>query len=605
METNERIASVAEWISFFLVATAFVAIQVMIGGARMIFSLPSYGVLGVTGLLALLAFRRGLPSPSRVCLAVATAFFAYILARAILSPVPYIIRSDVYSVLAGLVVYFYTACVLVSGKQRMLFVALLLVIAMGHVLVGAVQFRYGTNYMPISWLQRHDYEARASGFYVCPNHLAGLLEPVGVLGLSIVCWSRWTVWAKLLVGYAVGVCYVGIILTGSRGGYISTIVSLLVFGALSLAVLRRVHGHLSWKIGGASIVAAILLGLLVSYAVRKNPYLAGRAQTIYEPTNMRRDLWHGAVQQWKLAPIFGTGSGTYRYFGRFFRTERVQRDPVYVHNDYLHLLAEYGAVGAAGMALFLGVHLGGGMRSFTRLGPKRVALSHRISSNALALNIGAIAAVASYLAHSVVDFNLHIPANLLLMAFVFGLLANEGVSRGKEPSAVPAERSLWRLILPVLGLVLVIQCARLLPGEYFSERARMAVRDQKPALGILNALRGLKYDPQNPDLHYRLGLARNLLGDRMENPEAAASFHREAIIALTTARALAPQEETYALELAGALDAAKRFEEAEWVYYDALQLDPKSISVRRYYEGHLELWRRSGTQAESSPDAGS
>ncbi len=593
MEKNTPIASVAEWLSFLLIAAAMVAIQVMIGGTRLVFSLPSYCLLGAAGLFALFSSRRVRPFPSPSCLAITTIFFAYILGRAILSPVPYITRSDIYSVLGGLVVYFFTATILTSSRRRMLLIVLLLALAMGHVLVGAIQFRGGANYMPISWLQRYDYGTRASGFYVCPNHLAGLLEALGVLGLSLVCWSRWSVSVKLLVGYAVGLCYVGLVLSGSRGGYISTAVSLVTFVILSLMVLSRAPGHLAWKVGAGGMVAAILLGFLVTQTVKKDPYLTGRAQSVFETTNMRRDLWQGALQQWKLQPLFGTGSGTYLYYGRFFRTERVQQDPINTHNDYLHLLAEYGLAGAAGMALFLATHLWRAWGNFTRLGPKRVAVSQHILSNALALNIGATAAIASYLVHSVLDFNLHIPANLLLMAFVFGLLANEGVMRERDLSVAP-RHPYWWLILPVLGIALIVQCVRLFPGEYFSEHARTAVRDQQPALGILNALRGLKYDPQNPDLYYHLGQARSLLASQMEDEAASDSFRVDAIAALQTARTIAPQDEVYALALANAFDSAQRFEEAEWAYYDALQLDPKSSSVRRYYELHLKAWTESG-----------
>lgn len=603
MNTSDRLASLTEGFSLLLLAAAFAAIQIIIGGTRMVFSLPSYGVLGVVGILALLLLRRRKSVPSQWCLAIAAVFLGYILARAWLSPVPYIARSDFYSVLAGLVVYFFTACILTSAKQRMFFVCFLLVLALGHAFVGALQFRDGTNFMPISWLKRADYDRRASGFYICPNHLAGLLEVVGVMGLSMVCWSRWPTWWKVLGGYAMATCYVGLILTGSRGGYLSACLSLLVFAILSLATLHRTSTGLFWKLAGAGTLAAIVLSGLVIYSISKSPFLSDRAQNTFETTNMRVDLWRGALQQWKLQPLFGTGSGTYLYYGRFFRTDRVQLDPIYTHNDYLNLLAEYGLVGGVGLALFLGVHLWRGGQSFTRLGPKRVAVSQRILSNALALNVGAIAAVASYLAHSVVDFNLHIPANLLLMAFVFGILANDGVVRESEPSAPTFGDTRWRLALPVLGMILIVQCIRLLPGEYFSERARMAVRDWQPGLGIRYALAGLNYDSQNPDLHYHLGAARMQFGGAMEDPAATASFTSAAILALEKARTLAPQDEIYALELASALDSAERFDEAEWVFYEALQLDPKSTSLRLYYERHLELWRGPAPkkEADASP----
>jgi O-antigen ligase len=601
MEQTARISSFVERLSFVLLVVAFVAIQVMIGGTRMIFGLPSYTIIGIVGVLAIFSLRRIRPAPGGWCLGIASAFFTYILIRAWFSPMPYIARSDFYSVLAGLIVYYYTACILTTSRQRMLFISILLTLAVAHVLIGVVQFRDGRNFMPISWLKRYDYGTRASGFYVCPNHLAGLLEALGVMGLSLVCWSRWPTWGKLLLGYAVAVCYVGVIITGSRGGYLSAVVGLLTFGFLSALVLRRMRGHLFWSLGALGIGVAIVLAFLVIFSVKKSAYLTDRAQNTFELSNMRVDLWKGALEQWKLEPIWGTGSATYLYYGRLFRTERVQNDPTYVHNDYLQLLAEYGLVGAAGIVLFLAVHLWCGFRTFSRLGPRRVAASQQVPSNALALNIGALSAVASYLAHSVVDFNLHIPGNLLLMAFIFGVLANDGVLREQELSATKPNKWFWRLLLPILGGFLLAQSIRLLPGEYFSERARVAVRDQHGALGIMYALRGLNYDPANPDLYFRLGLARNLLGSEMENPEAKESFYNEGIAALQHARELAPQEETYALELASSLDTVGRFEEAEQVYNDAINLDPNSISIRRYYELHVNLWQQSVAPKKETP----
>ena len=604
MERTSRLTSIAEWTSFFLIAGALLAIQVMIGGTRMIFSLPSYCLLGIAALLLLFCLRRIRPSPSHFCLAVTTVFFAYIIGRAWFSPIPYIARSDLYSVLGGLIVYFYTATILTSATRRMFLIVLLLALAIGHTFVGAIQFRGGMNYMPISWLQRVDYGLRASGFYICPNHLAGLLEVLGALGLGMVCWGRWPFAVKLVVGYAVSLCYLGVLLTGSRGGYLSTVVSLSVFGLLSLVALRRAPGGLAWKIGALALVAAILLGVVVSYAVKRDSYLMSRAQSVFETTNMRRDLWAGALQQWHLQPFLGTGSGTFRYYGRFFRTERVQSDPIYTHNDYLNLLAEYGLVGAVGMALFLGTHLWRAMGNFSRLGPQRIAHSQQLPSNALALNLGATAAVASYLVHSALDFNLHIPANLLLMAFVFGLIANEGVLRDRD-TAPRARTSTWWLLLPIFGLALLVLSVRLLPGEYFAERARALVRDQQPALGIQSALRGLKYDRQNPDLYLHLGQARNILAARMDNDAARASFRQEAIDALQTAWTIAPQEETYGLALGNTLDLSENFDEGESVYAEVLRLDPNSTSVRRYYDLHQQARSKFNREnpAPNTPDS--
>src|SRR5581483_1289897 len=158
-----------------------------------------------------------------------------------------------------------TSCYLTSAKMRMSILACLLAAALAHVLVGMIQFRHGNNFMPLSFLQRFDYGSRASGFYVCPNHLAGLLEVLGVFALSIVFWSRWPLWAKLVIGYAVGVCYLGVALTGSRGGYLSTIASLLFFAVLSLALLRKASLSLFWKVGLPILIVAAAMGLTAGF----------------------------------------------------------------------------------------------------------------------------------------------------------------------------------------------------------------------------------------------------------------------------------------------------------------------------------------------------
>src|SRR5207237_6035523 len=111
--------------------------------------------------------------------------------------------------------------------------------------------------------------------------------------------------------------------------------------------------------------------------------------------------------------------------------------------------AAYGVVGAALFLFFLIAHLQNGWRNFQRLGPKRVVVSRNFLSTSLALNLGALGSVAAYIVHSFVDFNLHIPANVLLLAFVFGILANDGIQRETEASPVPMSHCWWRELLPV------------------------------------------------------------------------------------------------------------------------------------------------------------
>ena len=595
MKRTLAISRPAEISSAFLLAAALGLIQVLIGGTRLLFSLPAYGLLAVVGLLGIFSLRSAKVTPSQVCLATAAAFFGYVLLRALLSPAEYLARFDIYSVLAGLLVYFFVACICTSPRRRMTVLLLLLILALIHVFIGAVQFRDGNNFMPIWFLQRYDYGRRASGLYVCPNHLAGLLEVLGVFGLSMTFWSRWAAWAKLLTAYATGMCYVGLVLTGSRGGYLSAITSLVVFAALSLIILRHASARMFWRIGGIGVVAAAVIAIFAAFFIHKSDCLTNRAQNIFDTTNMRIEMWKAAFQQWKLQPIFGTGSGTYLYYGRMFRTEQMQKDPVYVHNDYLHLLAEYGLIGGGLFVLFLVTHVLNGWRHFQRLGPKRVAVSSRLFSNGMALNLGALAAVCAYVVHSALDFNLHIPANVLLLAFVFGILANAGAERDEESAAPAKSMVLWRLVLPMIGAIVAIQCVRLLPGEYFAERARTAQRDNHSDSAILFALRGLATEQKNPNLYHYLGSAQSTQCDFIADLYARRACYEKAIASFEKARTLAPQDKTFLLPLASTYDTMGRFAEAEWMWNEALRLDPRSTSLNDAYQGHIGHWQNAGT----------
>jgi O-antigen ligase len=585
-----------------LLVAAFLSIQALIGGTRLLFALPAYGTLALAGVLALFLVRAPRPAPDQICLWSALIFFGYIELRAALSPVPYLARFDIYPVLAGLVVYFLTTSILTDAKVRMSIMAALLAAALAHVVVGAIQFRHGDNFMPIGFLQRFDYGHRASGFYICPNHLAGLLEVLGVFGLSITFWSRWPAWAKLLIGYTTVMCYVGLILTASRGGYLSVVGSLLVFVFLSARVLRAAAPALQARIGGAAFIAAVLACVAAFVLIQKSNYLSDRAKNVAERENIRLQFWKAAVQQFKLNPLVGTGSRTYLYYGRKFRTELAQMDVVYVHNDYLQLLSEYGVVGLATFLPFFIAHLRRGWITARRLGPRRVAVSPQLPSNAMALNIGALSAVGAYAVHSFFDFNLHIPANILLMAFVFGILANSGVAQETVSAGRRSGLIVARALLFIIAIFLGIQTWRLAPGEYYTERARTSLRDHRPLAALAFALKALGYEQEDPQLHNYLGKARMMAGERQSDPVARASFYRAALPAFAKARELAPLDETYAIELAFTYDALQRFSEAEWMYGEALAFDPKSAALRHYYEAHLEQWKRgSASSLQEAP----
>lgn len=573
--------------SFLLLITGLVSLQISNAETKLLACLPPYGFIAIAGLIAIGTFRSS-SRANLLCLSGTVGFVAYVALRALTSPVSYSARADLYSVLAALLVYGLSVAALDTSARRIALIISLLSFAVVHVLVGVVQTGLGENLVSVSFLETVERSPRATGLYVDPDHLAGLLEVLGIFGLSISCWSRWRSWAKVIVAYLAGICYLGLILTGSRAGYLSVAASSILFVVLSLIVLRSGGTGLLLRFGGSGLILLTAAVLASGLLVHQSPLLRERFANILNDDN-RLDLWRAAVDQWKLQPLIGTGSGTYRFYGRQFRTERMQLDPVDVHNDYLQLLSEYGLVGAATFLLFFCAHLRQAWKSFVRLGPQRLAAGSWPLSDRLALNIGALCAIGAYVVHSAVDFNLHIPANALLLAFVFGVAANPGVSHSDEIPQ-PTVSFLPRFATVVLGAGLLLQCVRLFPGEYLAERARAALRDENPSAAISFAHQALAWEKQNPNIFFFLGRALAALAHKIEQTDERTPFYNGALAAFEEARRLSPLDGTYALDSGFIYDEMGRFAEAEWMYGIARSRDPRSVSVGQQYEAHLELW---------------
>ncbi len=598
-----------------LLVSAFVLIQCLIGGTRLVFSLPAYGLLAMAAILSLGALRRPAARVDGLCLGVTAVFFTYILARAAVSPWDYLWWQDFFQVLGCLAVYGLVALHLDSARARLAIVAFLLVLAGFEFFIGLRQFRYADNWMPFGFL-RADSGARASGMKISSIHFAGLLEITGAFALAVAFWSRWARWARAAAGLAALLSYAGIIISGSRGGYISGLFSLAVFAVLSLVVYRRLRPArfaevLTWTALGiiVLVVGAILLmsqnemlssrmALIWKQDLKALDYAAASsagAKAVQPAMDVRVYNWQAALDQFRLAPWLGTGAGTHLYYGRLFRRPQIQADPVHAHGDYLELLAEYGLVGALGMATFLAVHLRQGIRRTRHILRTELADLDAYQprrSDHLALVLGALTAVAAYLAHSVVDFNLHIPGHALIFAFVFAILASP---RGDARPANERIEKLSRLALPILGIWLAVAGLSKLPGEWWCERARVALRDKRFEEAIALAERALRHEQRNPNLYFHLGNAHRALGQLSGEKSA----FENAVAAYRQSLAIFPWNEHVLVRLGQALDALERFPEAAEAYTTAIAHDPNLGVLHAYYAQHLFLVGRDEQARES------
>jgi O-antigen ligase len=623
------------------ITIGILALLLLAGGVPNHVSIPAYGFIALAGLICLLPSKNNNPNAVALhCTLSAITFATIVLLRGLTSTDAYIARADIDLVLAALIIYLIFSLVLQSSRRKTQLVILLLVVAFGNVVIGGIQFFKGQNFMPFDFLPRQDYGARASGFFRCPNFLAGFLEIAMLFGLSFAVWGPLKLLGRIASGYIAAVSVMGIILTGSRGGYASAAAGLLVFAGIWVMLTGKRSRKERWYFKGiCALILIVGLGFVLNHSLRKSEFLEHRVESTNADLEVRTGLATAALRQFQLNPLFGTGSRTYLYYGREFRNPLIQRDPIFTHNDYLQLLAEYGLIGALAFALFLGFHLKAAWKTMSEAAAaaaspgadrphskrNRSKSSWRSAwrsvtdeedrrdeqrrptikrSHALALTIAAFCSVAAYMVHSLVDFNLHIPANACVMAFVFAILASPGnvLSGGKQaqPQQTVAKWLPYAQKIPAaLGVWLIAAALPTWPSEYHADNARRLLSDwrmlESPEYATkadFHSRKGLGYDAKNPELYYYLGEAHILLADFAEDPNDRKRHYEESITAYKNALSLSPRDVRFLILLGPTLDAIGRHEEAEQTLVDAIKLDPNWWKVHAEYGAHLEMLNR-------------
>ncbi|MHB8610688.1 MAG: O-antigen ligase family protein [Candidatus Acidiferrales bacterium] len=260
------------------------------------------------------------------------------------------------------------------------------------------------------WFREMHFGGIPFGPYANRNHFAGFAElviPISLVPLILgkVRRERW-----FLVSLFAVVPIAALFLAASRGGIVSFAVEL---GVLVLwLLLRRTAGkHL--LSGGAVLLLAFLMvsWLGVQQIVERFSSLQSLEVTAGKRASMRADTWHIFLEH----PWMGTGLGTLQVVFPRYETLYDGKIVNHTHNDYLEGLAETGIAGGLCCIWFLGVLLFDSLRR----------LSQSNGSFVSALQLSGLVACIGFLTHSLVDFNLHIPANAVLFFFMANLATSE------------------------------------------------------------------------------------------------------------------------------------------------------------------------------------
>jgi O-antigen ligase len=262
----------------------------------------------------------------------------------------------------------------------------------------------------------------AVGTYANRDHLAGLLEMALPLSIALLLISfRGT--RTHSVGEALKhqltslrfnstyiflilsiVIILAILFTQSRAG-----VSLMLLGIFVVTLLFA--SRLGFKkvlgISGTTLFVALIAAIEVGIIPLLNRFiLEDPLKDLRWP--MVKETWLG----FQYFFPFGSGLGTFPQVFERFQTPDLNGVFVnHAHNDVLEFMFEGGVIACAILLLFVLSYL----RQWWRIWPK--GDWHRYHY----LQIGAGVSIMLMMLHSLVDFNLHTPANLIYFAFIVGL----------------------------------------------------------------------------------------------------------------------------------------------------------------------------------------
>ena len=196
------------------------------------------------------------------------------------------------------------------------------------------------------------------------------------------------------------VCFVALLLTGSRGGLICTALGLLV--AIVLMVTNRLRARFWYVAGSGSVALALIAGWLSQTSRIGSKGLFDDA---------RWSVYEYCIEAIRQRPLLGAGAGTFADLFPSLRADGFSGWGVwdYAHSTILEIAVEMGIPIAAMVVLAAAASL---------IIMVRAALKSRDHSRSSLAAIAGIA-VLSYL-HSIVDFSLQIPGYLIPFAVLLG-----------------------------------------------------------------------------------------------------------------------------------------------------------------------------------------
>ena len=337
------------------------------------------------------------------------AFVLYAVARWLTSPAEYVSRIEIMSVVAYAGVFLTCRYGMANRRYCMVLLGLLVVLGVSEMCLG-----YYINQHP-AWYPFDMADAlhirsspRWVGTYESPNHYASFLIMAIGAAAALGSFSKLPWPMRIVLFYVAMMMIVGVVYSASRGGCLA-----LMAAIAGLVVMGIRNGTMRWwvPVTAALVLVGFMLLVLTFSPIEErlvntpNPMAGGKMEN--EP---RVGLAAEALRMAHDHPIFGSGPATFPFVHPHYQESHLDFKPEAAHDDYLNCLDDYGLVGF-GLILFF-------VAAVTLKFFRPLVVDNRWQDRVLVAT--GFAAWLSLLVHSLVDYNLHIPANALLFFFADG-----------------------------------------------------------------------------------------------------------------------------------------------------------------------------------------
>ncbi len=343
---------------------------------------------------------------------------------------PYASKIELYKIMNYILLYYLVVNNIKDKRQIKRIATLVVIVGTSLALYGL--YNYFSGIEKIYTLDKKYYLGMLTSTYVNHNHIGGYFELAIPLGIGLMLAHQYLpgrtrrskilppAFVSALLIAATFIMIIALVFTYSRGTWLGFLGSMIVLGMI---ISFRFKIFRDWsrlkKWGALAVIALIIISavLLMPDKVKQRAGTMFKFQegkfsfTLKRAGGGREIVYRDTLRMIKDRPILGTGLGTFIHAYPKYRPPGFRIFMNAVHNDYLQYGQEMGIFGLGSFVVLLVLFF-----------KKNLSLLKNLKDKYLqSLTIGFLVSITAIAIHSLVDFNLQIPANALLFWIILAL----------------------------------------------------------------------------------------------------------------------------------------------------------------------------------------